>query len=159
MHEDASNLQCCKLGCPDCQHVGRCVRSNQQSGTDSKPSPNQQTGASAQHGGRNSKQSSSVQYTEGWNEFAGACKTCGSASDCEFNQRSGRCRHGRTSGMDASGTTASSSGYSAEDSGDGGEEDLFGCKQAGTKAEGEDRNRRLSLALKTSSPDVYDSTR
>jgi hypothetical protein len=61
--------------------------------------------------------------------------------------------------MDASGTSASSGGYRAEDSGHAGEENLFGRKQAGNTAEGQNRKRRLSLALKTSSAEVHNSTR
>jgi hypothetical protein len=43
--------------------------------------------------------------------------------------------------MDASSTIASSGGYRTEDCRDADEESLFGRKQAGNKAEGQDRNR------------------
>jgi hypothetical protein len=61
--------------------------------------------------------------------------------------------------MDASGTR--SGGYGTEVNGHSDEENLFGPKQAGNKAEGEgeDRQHRLALALKTSSADVPNSPR
>jgi hypothetical protein len=52
--------------------------------------------------------------------------------------------------MDASGTIASSGAYRTENSGHAGEENLFGREHVGNKAEGQNRKRRLSLALKIS---------